>query len=173
MAESVLFEDAVEVFEEWASPLVGGIWEYVEPIESLTEKGVSAGLDGVGFEQAVEARRLGSGAEECEEGDGQSADKKESVSTVGVGDADLGQSESEVRVLSISKGFFNREATGVEVDDLARGFSDEAGGEAPGLLHSFFFDADDGSDGKALRCDESGLDFLGASVGRDPILGLL
>ena len=69
--------------------------------------------------------------------------------------------------------YLNGEATGVEVDDLARGFSDEAGGEAPGLLHSFFFDADDGSDGKALGGNESGLDFFCPSVGRDPVLGFL
>lgn len=159
------------MFEEWASPLFAGIWECAEPIDSLTEKGVSARLDGVGVEQAVEARSIGSGAEECEDRDGQSADKKESVSPVGVGDADLGQPESEVRGFSVAKGLFNREATGVEVDELAKRFSDEAGGEAAGLLHSFFFDADDSSDGKVLGGDESGLDFLGASAGGTPGLG--
>lgn len=40
-----------------------------------------------------------------------------------------------------------------------REVSDETGGEAPGLLHSCFFDADDGSDGKELGGYESGLDF--------------
>lgn len=104
LTKSVLREDAVAVFEEGASPLFGGIWECVEPIESLTEKGVSAGLDDLGFEQVVQACSVGSDAQECEERDG--AEKKELVSTTGVSDADLGQSESEMRAFSVEKGLF-------------------------------------------------------------------
>lgn len=162
-----------KVAATWSSPATCSRRESVEPIEALTEKGVSARLDGVGSEQGVEARHLGSGAPECEQRDGQSADKKESTSTEWVGAADQRQPESEVRGLSVAKSFFNREATGVAVDDLARGDPDEAGGEAPGLFHAFFFDADDGSNGKTLECEENGLDFIGASVAGNPVLCLL
>ena len=73
-------------------------------------------------------------------------------------------------VLALSKR--SRPAASEAAPSLASRFVGEAGGETPGLLHAFFFDADDGSDGKALRGDEGGLDLLGASVFWNPVLSL-
>src|ERR1700722_13421301 len=75
------------------------------------------------------------------------------------------------KVLRVAKPGFDRPALGVGIDDLARARLGVAGGQAPGFLHVFGVDADDGAHFAPARGDRGGGKFARPTALADPVRG--
>src|SRR5690606_9623483 len=110
------------------------------------EQGYGALLRGVRLQSAVEAAALAGGAEEREERLSEGCEEEQPIPPVDGFHASVAHAQAEARVLLVAEGLFDREASGVQVDDVARGPVLEARREVPGVLHALRVDRDDRAD---------------------------